>query len=162
ADDRATLYYSELLMDAGCTAWAGFAATAIMGDELEARRDFYFFTDARNPFDGFGWLQQYMAPGAPVHVRARRILDFSIHGKAFDPRLVEAFDALAQDPSFWEAFEEERVWEMVLSMEPHSPQRFFPKERLADVAAAFADFADLKSFYAAGHSRRVGDLAAGM
>src|SRR5947209_14821672 len=44
-------------------------------------------------------------------------------------------------------------------MEPLSPHRFLPAERLADVAMAFADFADLKSFYAAGHSRRVGDLA---
>src|SRR5947209_15639983 len=45
-------------------------------------------------------------------------------------------------------------------MEPLSPHRFLPAERLADVAMAFGDFADLKSFYAAGHSRRVGDLAA--
>src|SRR5262249_39748019 len=54
----------------------------------------------------------------------------------------------------------DRVWETVLSLEPLSPQRFLPAERLVDVAMAFADFADLKSFSSTGHSRRVGDLAA--
>jgi HD-GYP domain-containing protein (c-di-GMP phosphodiesterase class II)/DNA-binding CsgD family transcriptional regulator len=67
---------------------------------------------------------------------------------------------VARDQTFWAGFEEERVWETVAAMEPGSPSRFLPRERLVDVATAFADFADLKSFYAAGHSRRVGDLAA--
>ncbi len=246
AEEKATVYYSELLMDAGCTSWAGYVATTIMGDEIGARRDFYFYRDARNPLDAFGWLQQYMAVGAPVHIRAKRILDFSMHGKgyqrealqntaevacrfaerlgmpdevqstlwsvfeqwdgtgpnrarggaipmasrivavtslleafyaaggrmaalrivrarrgkAFDPLLVEVFLSLARDEAFWEGFEEDRVWETVLSMEPLSPHRFLPAERLEDVAMAFADFTDLKSFFAAGHSRRVGDLAA--
>jgi HD-GYP domain-containing protein (c-di-GMP phosphodiesterase class II) len=245
-EEKATVYYSELLMDAGCTSWAGYVATAIMGDEIEARRAFYFYLDARNPLDVLGWLQQYMAVGAPAHIRAKGILDFSVHGKefarealqntaevacrfaerlgmpdevqstlwavfeqwdgkgpnrargaaipmasrivavtslleafyaaggrqaalriaqarrgkAFDPLLVEVFLSLAQDEAFWEGFEEDRVWETVLSMEPLSPHRFLPAERLTDVAMALADFADLKSFYAAGHSRRVGDLAA--
>ena len=244
-EEKTTVYYSELLMDAGCTSWAGYVATALMGDEIEARRDFYFYRDARNPFDVLGWLQQYMAVGAPAHVRARRILDFSMHGKefarealkntaevarrfadrlgmpdevartlwavfeqwdgkgpnrargdaiplasrivavtslveafhavggrtaairvaqarngtVFDPVLVEAFLDVARDQAFWAGFEEERVWETVAAMEPRSPSRFLPPERLVDVAMAFADFADLKSFYAAGHSRRVGDLA---
>jgi HD-GYP domain-containing protein (c-di-GMP phosphodiesterase class II) len=245
-EEKATVYYSELLMDAGCTAWAGYVATAIMGDEMAARHDWYLYRDARNPLDVLGWLQQYMAVGAPAHVRARHILDFSVHGqdftrealqntaevacrfaerlgmsgevqrtlwsvfeqwdgkgpngtrghaipiasrivavtslleafyvaggrtaalrlvqgrggRAFDPRLVEAFRSLANDEAFWEGFEEDHVWETVLSLEPRSPHRFLPGERLADVAMAFADFADLKSFYAAGHSRRVGALAA--
>jgi HD-GYP domain-containing protein (c-di-GMP phosphodiesterase class II) len=244
-DEKTTVYYSELLMDAGCTSWAGYVATALMGDEIQARRDFYFYRDARNPFDVLGWLQQYMAVGAPAHVRARRILDFSLHGKefarealqntaevarrfadrlgmpgevartlwgvfeqwdgkgpnrsrgdaiplasriiavtslveafhavggrtaairvaqarngtVFDPVLVEAFLEVARDQAFWAGFEEERVWESVAAMEPCSPSRFLPRERLVDVAIAFADFADLKSFYAAGHSRRVSDLA---
>jgi HD-GYP domain-containing protein (c-di-GMP phosphodiesterase class II) len=245
-EEKATIYYSELLMDAGCTSWAGYVATAIMGEETEARRDFYFYVDARNPFDVLGWLQQYMAVGAPVHIRARRILDFSVHGKefarealqntaevarrfaerlgmsdevqrtlwsvfeqwdgagphrargdeipiasrivavtslleafhavggrmaalriaqgrsgkSFDPQLAEAFLSIARDEAFWEGFEEARVWETVLSMEPLSPHRFLPAERIMDVAMALADLVDLKSFYAAGHSRRVGDLAA--
>jgi HD-GYP domain-containing protein (c-di-GMP phosphodiesterase class II) len=245
-EEKVTVYYSELLMDAGCTAWAGYVATAIMGDEIGARRDFYFYRDARNPLDVLGWLQQYMAVGAPAHIRAKGMLDFSAHGrefarealqntaevacrfaerlgmpesvqstlwsvfeqwdgrgpnrargdaipiasrivavtslleafyaaggraaalgivqarrgKAFDPLLVEVFLSLARDEAFWEGFEEDRVWETVLSLEPHSPHRVLSVERLTEVATAFADFADLKSFYAAGHSRRVGDLAA--
>lgn len=244
--EKATVYYSELLMDAGCTAWAGYVASAIMGDEIEARRDFYFYRDARNPLDVLGWLQQYMAVGAPAHVRAKHMLDFSMHGKefqreglrntaevachfaerlgmpgevqntlwsvfeqwdgtgpnraqggaipiasrivamtglleafytaggrtaalgiaqarrgkAFDPLLVETFVSLARDEAFWERFEENRVWETVLSLEPLSPHQFLPAERLTDVAMAFADFADLKSYSAPGHSRMVGDLAA--
>jgi HD-GYP domain-containing protein (c-di-GMP phosphodiesterase class II) len=246
SEEKATVYYSELLMDAGCTAWAGYVAAAILGDEIGARRDFYFSRDARNPLAVLGWLKQYMAVGAPAHIRARHMLDFSLHGKgfqreglqntaevachfaarlgmpgavqstlwsvfeqwdgtgpnraqgdaipmaarivavtslleasyaaggraaavaivqarrgtAFDPLLVETFLSLARDEAFWEEFEQDRVWETVLSQEPLSPQRFLPAERLADVALAFADFADLKSFAAAGHSRRVGDLAA--
>ena len=82
-EEKATVYYSELLMDAGCTSWAGYVATAIMGNETAARRDFYFYRNTRNPFDVLGWLQEYMAVGAPAHVRARHILDFSVHGKEF-------------------------------------------------------------------------------
>ena len=246
AEEKATVYYAELLMDAGCTAWAGYVATAIMGDEMGARRDFYFYRDARNPLDVLGWLQQYMAVGAPAHVRAKHMLDFTMQGKAFqreglqntaevacrfaerlgmpgevqstlwsvfeqwdgkgpnraqgdaipmasrivavtslleafyaaggraaalrmvqarrgkafDPLLVEMFVSLARDEAFWEGFEEDRVWDNVLSMEPLSPHRLLPADRLADVAMAFADFADLKAFAPAGHSRRVGDLAA--
>jgi HD-GYP domain-containing protein (c-di-GMP phosphodiesterase class II)/DNA-binding CsgD family transcriptional regulator len=245
-EEKATVYYTELLMDAGCTAWAGYMASAIMGDEMEARRDFYFSRDARNPLDILGWLQRYMAVGAPARVRARHMLDFAVHGKefmrealqntaevaccfaerlgmpdavqsalwsvfeqwdgkgpnrirraaipiaarivavtslleafyvaggrlaslrlvrerdgkAFDPQLVETFLALARDGAFWEGFEADHVWETVLALEPLSPHRLLPAERLVDVATAFADFADLKSFSAAGHSRRVGDLAA--
>ena len=46
-----------------------------------------------------------------------------------------------------------------MAMEPASPQRFLPEERLEEVALAFADFADLKAPHLAGHSRRVADLA---
>jgi HD-GYP domain-containing protein (c-di-GMP phosphodiesterase class II) len=245
-EEKATVYYSELLMDAGCTAWAGYVATAIMGEEIEARRDFYYYRDTRNPLDVLGWLQQYMAVGAPAHIRARHMVDFAMHGKgfqreglqntaevacrfakrlgmpdavqstlwsvfeqwdgtgpnraqgaaipiasrivavtslleafytaggrtaavgivqarsgrAFDPLLVETFLSLARDGAFWEGFEQDRVWEIVLALEPLSPHRFLPAERIADVAMAFADFTDLKAFSATGHSRRVGDLAA--
>jgi HD-GYP domain-containing protein (c-di-GMP phosphodiesterase class II)/DNA-binding CsgD family transcriptional regulator len=51
------------------------------------------------------------------------------------------------------------VWTTVLAMEPQSPHRYLKEEKLEDIALSFADFADLKSFYSAGHSRRVGDLA---
>jgi DNA-binding CsgD family transcriptional regulator len=47
----------------------------------------------------------------------------------------------------------------VLALEPRSARQFLREEQLDDVALAFADFADLKSPFSAGHSRRVGDLA---
>jgi hypothetical protein len=91
-EEKTTVYYSELVMDADCTSWAGYVATALMGDEIEARRDFYFYRDARNPLDVLGWLQQYMAVGAPAHVRARRILDFSVRGKEFAREALQTRD----------------------------------------------------------------------
>ena len=41
-EHRAALYYAELLMDAGCTAWTSHLAAAILADEISARRDFVF------------------------------------------------------------------------------------------------------------------------
>ncbi len=245
AEQRATLFYAELLMDAGCTAWSSQFAQAIMGDEIPARRDFFYFIDAGKPLDVLGWLQQYLASGAPAHVRARRLLDFALHGKeqvrealrntaevagcfalrlgmakavqatlwsvfeqwdgsgpngtsgeqvlvtsrivyatnlleafhsaggraaaielaegrrgkSFDPVVVDAFLSLAQEAAFWDDLELDSVWATVLLMEPQTPYRFLPQDKLEDVGLAFADFADLKSFYTVGHSRRVGDCA---
>jgi HD-GYP domain-containing protein (c-di-GMP phosphodiesterase class II)/DNA-binding CsgD family transcriptional regulator len=81
-DQRASLYYAELLMDAGCTAWTSQFAAAILGDEIVARREFVFYLDQDNPIDVARWLKDYVAVGAPAHVRARRILDRALHGRA--------------------------------------------------------------------------------
>lgn len=219
-----------------------------MGDEIDARRDLYFFTDRGSPVEVMNWLREYMAVGAPAHVRVRQSIDFALHGKdslreafrntcevakrfaqrlgmseevqtallsvfelwdgggpngargdlvpitsrivyatsflgafhhmggrqaaihlaeqrrgkAFDPTVVDAFLSLSKDDRFWEGLERESVWRTVLAMEPQSPHRYLREEKLEDVALAFADFTDLKSFYTAGHSRGVGDLAEGM
>jgi HD-GYP domain-containing protein (c-di-GMP phosphodiesterase class II)/DNA-binding CsgD family transcriptional regulator len=245
AENRAALYYAELLMDAGCTAWTSHLSAAIMGNEIDARRDLYFFTDQSSPVEVVNWLREYMAVGAPAHRRLQRSVAFALHGKdtmreafrntcevakrfaerlgmsgevqtallsvfeqwngdgpngargdvvpitsrivyatsfleafhrmggrhaalhlaeqrrgkAFDPTVVDAFLSLAQDARFWEGLEGESVWRTVLAMEPQSSYRYLKEEKLEDVALAFADFADLKSFYAGGHSRRVGDIA---
>jgi HD-GYP domain-containing protein (c-di-GMP phosphodiesterase class II) len=80
-------------------------------------------------------------------------------GKAFDPSVVDAFLSVAQKESFWSGLEQERVWDSVLSMEPEeSPHRYMGEEKLIDVALAMADYADLKSAFLAGRSRRVADL----
>ena len=80
--------------------------------------------------------------------------------KAFDPSVVDAFLSVAQKESFWTGLEQERVWDSVLSMEPEeSPLRYMGREKLVDVALALADYADLKSPYQAGRSRRVADSA---
>lgn len=244
-DHQAELYYAQLLMDAGCTAWTSQLAASILSDEIVARREFVFFTDANRPVEVVGWLRDYVAAGAPAHQRVRRALNFAVHGKgsvregfrntcevarrfaqrlgmpeevqaallsvfeqwdgsgpngmradtvpltsrivyatsffeafhhiggrtaavrlaeqrkgkAFDPALVDAFLSLSQQDEFWEGLERESVWTAVLEMEPPSPYRYLKEEQLDDVALAFADFADLKSRYTAGHSRRVADLA---
>ena len=81
-------------------------------------------------------------------------------GKAFDPSVVDAFLAVAQKEGFWQGLEQERVWDSVLSMEPEeSVHRYMEEEKLIDVALAFADYADLKSPFQAGRSRRVAELA---
>lgn len=80
-------------------------------------------------------------------------------GTAFDPAVVSAFQSLSTRPGFWSGLEQESVWSTVLELEPESPHRYLREEQLEDVALAFADFADLKSPYSTGHSRRVADLA---
>lgn len=78
---------------------------------------------------------------------------------ALDPAVVDAFLSVAGDRAFWEGLEQESVWPLLRSMEPPSPLEYLPVEKLDDVALSFADFADLKSFYATGHSRRVSAVA---
>ncbi len=244
-EQQAGLYYAELLMDAGCTAWTSHFARYVMNDEIAARREFFFYTDDHNPVEIMGWLKDYVAAGQPAHVRVQQVLNFALHGKestregfrntcevagrfadrlgmpevvqsalvsvfeqwdgsgpggmrgeatplisrivyttsfieafhyvggrsaamrlaeerrgkAFDPAVVDAFLAIADDEALWETLQQESVWTEVLSLEPPSPFRYIKEEKLEDVALAFADFADLKSFYTSGHSRRVGDLA---
>src|SRR5438046_6565740 len=41
-DERVDVYYAELLMDAGCTAWTSQLAGVILSDEIAARREFVF------------------------------------------------------------------------------------------------------------------------
>jgi HD-GYP domain-containing protein (c-di-GMP phosphodiesterase class II)/DNA-binding CsgD family transcriptional regulator len=82
-DQQADLYYAELLMDAGCTAWTSQLAAFIASDEIVARREFVFFSNPRNPFDALGWLWEHVAAGAPARERVRRSLDFALHGRAF-------------------------------------------------------------------------------
>ena len=75
--------------------------------------------------------------------------------KAFDPGVVDAFLSVAQRETFWTGLERDKVWDSVLSMEPEqSPNRYIGEEKLRDVALAMADYADLKSPFLAGRSRR--------
>jgi HD-GYP domain-containing protein (c-di-GMP phosphodiesterase class II)/DNA-binding CsgD family transcriptional regulator len=79
--------------------------------------------------------------------------------KAFDPAVVDAFLSIASEETLWATLDQESVWAQVQALEPPSPYRFIPEAKLENIALSFADFADLKSFYSSGHSRRVGDLA---
>ncbi len=245
ADQRVDVYYAELLMDAGCTAWTSQLAGAILSDEIAARREFVFQRNARDPVEVFGWVRDHVASGASVPRRVRYGLQFALQGRefvregfrntcevaqrfaarlgmseavqaallsvfeqwdgsgpsgrrgdaipltsrivyatsffeaihqfggpdaaldlarrkrgtAFDPAVVDAFLAVTRQPGFWPELEQESLWAQVIALEPRSPRQFVRAEQLEDVALAFADFADLKSPFTAGHSRRVGDLA---
>ena len=64
ADQLADVYYAQLLMDAGCTAWTSQLAGFILSDEIAARRDLFFHRDGNDPVEIFGWLRQHMATGA--------------------------------------------------------------------------------------------------
>jgi HD-GYP domain-containing protein (c-di-GMP phosphodiesterase class II)/DNA-binding CsgD family transcriptional regulator len=245
-DEQGELYYTSLLLDAGCTAWTSAFASYIMGDEIAARQDLFFERNARSPLEVFGWLRQYMAADAAFPVRAGHIIDFLLNGrerfregfrntcevanrfadrlgmppgvqhalryvfeqwdgkgepsgaagqsipitariahaaifletcqrshgreaairlaqerrgKAFDPRVVDAFLAATERSNFWETLTSDSVMDTVRSLEPALPYRFVHEDKLLDVALYAADFADLKSRYTVGHARRVAALA---
>lgn len=247
-DELADQFYAGLLTDAGCTAWASQAAAAILGDDMEARRELFFFTDPTDPREMLRWLTHYIAAGQRTTVRLKRVVEFSVRGRRFmlealrntaeaaarfarrldrsarvqealrfaferwdgmgpaakrrdaiplisritygsiflevfhgvggrnaavdlarerrgkdlDPLVADAFLHLSKSEAFWQGLESDSIWTTVRDMEPQSPFRYFNTERLDDAATAFGDFADLKSFYSGGHSRRVAARAEAM
>lgn len=86
----------------------------------------------------------------------RRTLEHR-RGRAYDPTVVDPF--LADGPGWLEALGQLDPWDSVLEAEP-APVVEADDDRLDAVLVAFADFADLKSPWFAGHSRAVSDLAA--
>ena len=89
-EEMTDLYYAELLMDSGCTAWTSPLASYLQGDEITARKDRYVQSvgsQSKASVSAFVWLMKYMAPGAPLHVRGAHILEFILHG---DERVKEA------------------------------------------------------------------------
>lgn len=245
AHELMELYYTPLLVDAGCTAWASYLAAATRGNETPARLDLLFATDLASTPSRFKWLLRYSAPGEALPERVRVMLQLLIHrrefaregfenafevarrlaerlgmppgvrgglsglakhweldaassasrsdiplvsriaymavvlenvhrlggrqaaeqaardgsGKLFTSTLVEAFMSASHTPGFWSAFERDDVWPAVQNLEPESPYRHVPPERLPAIAETFADFVDLKAPHMAGHSRRVSDLS---
>lgn len=245
---RMELYYTPLLMDAGCTAWASYLANATHGDEMPARQALLFDTNFRSARSGLKWLLRYSAPGAALPERVRVMLQLLVHrhafaregfenafevarrlaqrlgmppgveeglsglakhwdidrasaaknsdiplvsriaymavvlenahrlggqraaaeaaledeGTLFTPALVDAFRVASAEPEFWSAFEQDSIWSVVQVLEPDSPYRYLPADRLPAIAETFGDFVDLKTPHMAGHSRRVADLAVGI
>jgi HD-GYP domain-containing protein (c-di-GMP phosphodiesterase class II)/DNA-binding CsgD family transcriptional regulator len=77
-------------------------------------------------------------------------------GRAYDPAVVDAFEQVGPDVlSELEGVDE---WEAALAREP-KPVITVELDGLDTVLTAFADFADLKSPWIRGHSRRVASLA---
>lgn len=88
-------------------------------------------------------------PGAALdEIRARA-------GRWFDPKLVQAFEGVAEDDAFWATLASSEVGAAVLALEPASHVVELDDDYLDDIAAAFGQVVDSKSPYTAGHSVRV-------
>jgi HD-GYP domain-containing protein (c-di-GMP phosphodiesterase class II)/DNA-binding CsgD family transcriptional regulator len=74
----------------------------------------------------------------------------------FDPATVRAFERRAAD--IFAELEAGSVWDVALASEPGPPVTI-PEWRVDDIAAALADFVDVKSPYLLGHSSGVAQLA---
>ncbi len=96
------------------------------------------------------WYRLAGVDGAVATLRRER-------GRSFDPALTDAFLPIVAERMA--DVSRESVWQIMLDCEP-GPRPWVPPSRLDEVAAAFADFADLKSAYTLGHSSGVARLAA--
>lgn len=83
----------------------------------------------------------------------------ALGGTAFDPALAHAFGALVAERPPWVTLDSPELWDEVLALEPASGRIFIDDSGLDDLALAFADFADIKSPFFVGHSRRVAEIA---
>lgn len=85
---------------------------------------------------------------ALVEARARS-------GTWFDPLLVVAFEATAQDERFWTTLGSIEVEAAVVALEPLGHEVPLDEDYLDDIATAFGQVVDSKSPYTSGHSARV-------
>lgn len=77
-------------------------------------------------------------------------------GSWFDPRVVAAFDRIADDPDLWAVFDDRSFEVRLWALEPGRRDLDVTEERLDDIALAFAQIVDAKSHFTYGHSERVG------
>lgn len=76
-------------------------------------------------------------------------------GTWFNPRLVDAFDRVSSDLSFWQVLRTANLDEVIYGLEPAQHIAKVDEDYLDDIAAAFAQVIDTKSPYTSGHSDRV-------
>jgi putative nucleotidyltransferase with HDIG domain len=69
---RSSLFYALLLKDAGCSTTAAATASAFGGDDHQIKRESRLI-DTKRPFEALGYLRRNVAPGAPLHKRARHL-----------------------------------------------------------------------------------------
>jgi len=97
----------------------------------------------------------YQAGGheaARKEIRRRR-------GTWFDPRVVDAFCAVAQSPAFWDPLGKPGFAERLWDLEPGKQVMDITEPRMDAIALAFAQIVDAKSHFTYGHSERVGQYA---
>ncbi|MBI4328850.1 MAG: HD domain-containing protein, partial [Chloroflexi bacterium] len=73
AEDQTNVYYTALLVHAGCTAGAPHLAAMLAGDELAAQRDMYLCDPANLP-QILRWIGRHVSPQSPMPIRAQRFL----------------------------------------------------------------------------------------
>lgn len=76
-------------------------------------------------------------------------------GGWFDPRLVAAFEQVAQADAFWGTLASPQVDAAILALEPAAHVVELDDDYLDDIATAFGQVVDSKSPYTSGHSARV-------
>jgi HD-GYP domain-containing protein (c-di-GMP phosphodiesterase class II) len=76
-------------------------------------------------------------------------------GNWFDPGLVEAFERVAKQDSFWSTLKSADIGQAVESLEPSEFEVPLDEDYLDDIATAFGQVVDSKSPYTSGHSARV-------
>jgi HD-GYP domain-containing protein (c-di-GMP phosphodiesterase class II) len=97
-------------------------------------------------------IARRVSPEAAIDaVRDRR-------GRTYDPALADL--AVDQGADWLARLEKVEPWDAVLEAEPE-PRRILVDDALDDALLVLADFVDVKSPYAVGHSRRCADLVAG-
>jgi HD-GYP domain-containing protein (c-di-GMP phosphodiesterase class II) len=79
--EKTDVYYTSLLVHAGCTAGISQFAAFIASDELAAQKDFCL-CDPNSMGEVLGWLRRNAARGAPWPARLGRMLDVLLRGEA--------------------------------------------------------------------------------
>jgi HD-GYP domain-containing protein (c-di-GMP phosphodiesterase class II)/DNA-binding CsgD family transcriptional regulator len=74
------VYYTALLVHAGCTAGAAECAAFLASDELSAQKDFCL-CDPGNLGQMFGWMRRNVAREQPLPARALRMLQLMAKGE---------------------------------------------------------------------------------
>ena len=167
---------------AGAHDWAvlNFTSGCEAGDQLVARlglgadvRDALAHTFER--WSGTGFPNGVAGKRIPLAMRvvhlthdaeaiARRVspqaaLDAVRHrrGRTYDPALADLF--LVHGDQWLQRLAKVEPWDVVLEAEP-TPHRVLVADELDEALLVVADFVDVKSPYAVGHSRRCADLVA--
>ena len=152
ACEAASRLAARLGMSAGVCAglyevysrWDGKAQTDASGDAISLPARIVHVAFIAEYFHRRG------SKAAAVEVIKRR------NGSELDPRLATLFISNADE--LLAPTEAPSLWDEALEAEPE-PQRRVPRFRLEEIAAAFADFTDLKAPMMMGHSKAVAELA---
>jgi HD-GYP domain-containing protein (c-di-GMP phosphodiesterase class II) len=150
----------------------GQKLAAMLGFESHIQ---YALLDMYERWDGKGDVTHHQGEAIPLAVRIAHVAQdaatFGVNegvttavevvraraGRMLDPAVAEVFCQHASE--LLEGANAESCWAAVLACEPGEPTTFSALQ-FETAAFAIADFADLKSPFTVGHSRRVADLAA--